>query len=222
MGPSVAAVIVAAGRGLRAGGQLPKQYRDLAGEPVIRSSLSLFSWHGQIGAVQAVIHGDDRPAYEGAAKGLRLLPPVMGGATRQASVRAGLEALSARAPDIVLVHDAARALTPPELVEAVATAVRGGHGAVIPVLPVVDTIKQVSDSGDVVATVDRSSLRAVQTPQGFRRDVLVKAHESAVDEHTDDAGLAERIGITVFTVPGAEAALKITRPFDLEVAALFL
>src|SRR6185437_10466924 len=106
MGPSVAAVIVAAGRGLRAGGQLPKQYRNLAGEPVIRSSLALFAWHGEIAAVQPVIHPDDRGLYETAARQLRLLPPVSGGATRQASVRAGLEALSQRAPDMVLVHDA--------------------------------------------------------------------------------------------------------------------
>src|SRR5262249_14243676 len=101
---SVAVVIVAAGRGLRAGGGIPKQYRELAGEPVIRSSLSLFAWHGQIGAVQTVIHPDDRAAYEMAAQGLRLLTPVPGGATRQASVRAGLEALMDRKPDIVLVH----------------------------------------------------------------------------------------------------------------------
>jgi len=116
MGPSVAAVIVAAGRGLRAGGNLPKQYRELAGEPVIRSSLSLFAWHGQIGAVQAVIHPDDRGSYDAAAKGLRLLAPVSGGASRQASVRAGLEALAARAPDIVLIHDAARPFCSTELV----------------------------------------------------------------------------------------------------------
>ena len=112
---------------------------------------------------------------------------VAGGASRQASVAAALAAV----PEdfgIVLVHDAARALTPPELVEAVADAVRGGHGAVIPVLAVVDTIKQVDDFGVVVGTVDRSVLRAVQTPQGFRRDVLTSAHAAAVDEHTDDAG----------------------------------
>jgi len=150
---------------------------------------------------------------------MALAPSV--GATRQASVAAALAAVPLDF-DIVLVHDAARALTPPELVEDVAAAVRGGHGAVIPVLPVVDTIKQVSDSGSVVATVDRSSLRAVQTPQGFRRDVLVKAHEAALDEHTDDAGLAERIGVPVHTVPGSEAALKITRPFDLAIATLLL
>jgi 2-C-methyl-D-erythritol 4-phosphate cytidylyltransferase len=146
---------------------------------------------------------------------------VAGGATRQASVAAALAAVPAEF-DIVLVHDAARALTPPELVESVAEAVRGGHGAVIPVLPVVDTMKRVDDSGLVESTVERASLRAVQTPQGFRRDVLIKAHEAAVDEHTDDAGMAERIGIPVYTVPGAEAAMKITRPFDLAVAALLL
>src|SRR3981081_3400271 len=116
MGPSVAAVVVAAGRGVRAGGNLPKQYRELAGEPVIRSSLALFAWHGQIGAVQAVIHPDDRASYEAAAQGLRLLAPASGGASRQASGRAGLEAPSAHPPDIVLVHDAARPFCSAELV----------------------------------------------------------------------------------------------------------
>lgn len=144
---------------------------------------------------------------------------VAGGASRQASVAAALAAVPADF-HIVLVHDAARALTPPELVEAVANAVRGGHGAVIPVLAVVDTIKQVDDFGVVVGTVDRSVLRAVQTPQGFRRDVLTSAHAAAVDEHTDDAGMAEKIGVPVHTVPGSEAAMKITRPFDLAVAEL--
>jgi 2-C-methyl-D-erythritol 4-phosphate cytidylyltransferase len=123
---------------------------------------------------------------------------------------------------IVLVHDAARALAPPELVERVAAAVREGHAAVIPALPVVDTIKHVHATGEVVATLDRSVLRAVQTPQGFLRSVLEKAHAAAVDEHTDDAGMAERIGVTVWTVPGEEAALKITRPMDLAIAELLL
>jgi 2-C-methyl-D-erythritol 4-phosphate cytidylyltransferase len=144
---------------------------------------------------------------------------VAGGASRQASVAAALAAVP-ESFGIVLVHDAARALTPPELVEAVADAVRGGHGAVIPVLPVVDTIKEVDNSGIVVGTVDRSVLRAVQTPQGFRRDVLTSAHAAAVDDHTDDAGMAEKIGVPVHTVPGSAAALKITRPFDLAVAEL--
>src|SRR6476469_2262711 len=163
MGPSVAAVVVAAGRGVRAGGSLPKQYRELAGEPVIRSSLSLFAWHGQIGAVQAVIHPDDRGSYEAAAKGLRLLAPVAGGTTRQASVRAGLEALEPRAPDIVLVHDAARPFCSAALVSR-AIAACGETGAAIPALEVTDTIKRVDTSGRVDGTVDRTELRAVPTP----------------------------------------------------------
>src|ERR1044071_5559860 len=157
MGPSVAAVVVAAGRGVRAGGNLPKQYRALAGEPVVRSSLSLFAWHGQVGTVQTVIHPDDRAHYEAAAAGLRLLPPVSGGASRQASVRAGLEALSARAPDIVLVHDAARPFCSAELVSR-AIAACEKTGAAIPALEVTDTMKRVSAEGLVAGTVDRTEL----------------------------------------------------------------
>jgi 2-C-methyl-D-erythritol 4-phosphate cytidylyltransferase len=123
---------------------------------------------------------------------------------------------------IVLVHDAARALVPPSLVQRVAAAVRDGHDAVIPVLPLVDTVKQVDDSDHVIGTVDRSVLRAVQTPQGFRRAVLEAAHRAAVDALTDDAGLVEKLGVRVMCVPGSEAALKITRPHDLAVAEVLL
>ncbi|MGW5670454.1 IspD/TarI family cytidylyltransferase, partial [Micromonospora sp. NPDC003776] len=112
----------------------------------------------------------------------------------------------------------ARALTPPELVESVAEAVRSGHRAVIPVLPVVDTIKEVDAGERVLGTVDRGALRAVQTPQGFRRSVLAAAHEAAGDSLTDDAGLVEKQGLPVVCVPGSELALKITRPFDLALA----
>jgi 2-C-methyl-D-erythritol 4-phosphate cytidylyltransferase len=167
---------------------------------------------------ETIVAGETCDAAERTLATCQLLV-VAGGASRQASVAAALAAVP-EAFDIVLVHDAARALTPPDLVEAVADAVRGGHGAVIPVLAVVDTIKQVDDSGVVVGTVDRSVLRAVQTPQGFRRNVLTSAHAAAVDEHTDDAGMAEKLGVAVHTVPGSEAAMKITRPFDLAVAEL--
>jgi len=146
---------------------------------------------------------------------------VAGGDSRQASVAAALAA----APDhleIVLVHDAARALAPASLVEAVAEAVRSGHDAVVPALPVVDTIKQVSPDGRVVATIDRSQLRAIQTPQGFRRSVLTNAHVLAADDLTDDAGLVERMGADVWCIPGDPAAMKITQPFDLAVASLLL
>jgi 2-C-methyl-D-erythritol 4-phosphate cytidylyltransferase/2-C-methyl-D-erythritol 2,4-cyclodiphosphate synthase len=217
MGPSVAAVIVAAGRGLRAGGSLPKQYRELAGEPVIRSSLSLFAWHGQIGAVQAVIHPDDRGAYEAAAKGLRLLPPVPGGATRQASVRAGLEALAARAPDIVLIHDAARPFCSTELVSRAIVAC-GETGAAIPALEVTDTIKRVDGDGHVAGTIDRAQLRAVQTPQAFKFATLLNAHQRAIeegrDDFTDDAALAEWAGIKVATFAGESGNVKLTTDED--------
>ena len=217
MGPSVAAVVVAAGRGLRAGGDLPKQYRPLAGEPVIRSSLSLFAWHGQIGAVQAVIHPDDRGSYEAAAKGLRLLAPVAGGTTRQASVRAGLEALEPRAPDIVLVHDAARPFCSAALVSR-AIAACGETGAAIPALEVTDTIKRVDDGGHVAGTVDRAELRSVQTPQAFAFPALLAAHRRAATEgredFTDDAALAEWAGLRVATFAGESGNVKLTTDED--------
>jgi 2-C-methyl-D-erythritol 4-phosphate cytidylyltransferase len=122
----------------------------------------------------------------------------------------------------VLVHDAARALTPPQLIEDVAAAVRGGRPAVIPVLPVVDTIKEIGPGEVVLGTVDRSVLRSVQTPQGFRREVLAAAHGAGLDPHTDDAGMVEKAGVTVACVPGSELALKITRPLDLILAEALL
>ena len=217
MGPSVAAVVVAAGRGLRAGGDLPKQYRKLAGEPVIRSSLSLFAWHGEIAAVQAVIHPDDRACYDAAATGLRLLPPVPGGATRQASVRAGLEALSARAPDIVLVHDAARPFCSAELVSRAILAC-SATGAAIPALEVTDTIKRVDAGGHVTGTLDRAQLRAVQTPQAFAFPTLLEAHRRAAadgrEDFTDDAALAEWAGLKVAVFAGESGNVKLTTDDD--------
>jgi 2-C-methyl-D-erythritol 4-phosphate cytidylyltransferase/2-C-methyl-D-erythritol 2,4-cyclodiphosphate synthase len=221
LGPSVAAVIVAGGRGLRAGAGKPKQYRELAGEPVIRSSLSLFAWHGQIGTVQAVIHPDDSAAFEAAAKGLRLSPPVMGGATRQASVRAGLLALRPRSPDIVLVHDAARPFCSTELVSR-AIASCAEHGAAIPALEVTDTIKRIDAGGHVAGTIDRAELRSVQTPQAFNFDALLAAHERAAqqgrEDFTDDAALAEWAGIKVATFSGDSGNIKLTTEEDFAKA----
>jgi 2-C-methyl-D-erythritol 4-phosphate cytidylyltransferase len=144
---------------------------------------------------------------------------VPGGDDRTESVRLALAAALGESPDIsiVLVHDAARAFTPPELVRAVTAAVAAGAPAVVPVLPVADTVKRVDAREIVTETVDRADLRAVQTPQGFALDVLRRAYDAA-DSHTDDAGLVERIGIPVSTVPGHPAAMKITTPFDLAVA----
>jgi 2-C-methyl-D-erythritol 4-phosphate cytidylyltransferase/2-C-methyl-D-erythritol 2,4-cyclodiphosphate synthase len=221
MAPSVAAVIVAAGRGLRAGGQLPKQYRELGGEPVIRSSLSLFAWHGQVGDVQAVIHSDDRAAYDAAARGLRLLPPVAGGATRQASVRAGLEALSRRTPDIVLVHDAARPFCSTELISRAIVAC-AESGAAIPALEVTDTIKRIDADGHVAGTLDRAQLRAVQTPQAFAFGPLLQAHRRAAqdgrDDFTDDAALAEWAGMKVSVFAGEAGNVKLTTDEDFAKA----
>jgi 2-C-methyl-D-erythritol 4-phosphate cytidylyltransferase len=147
---------------------------------------------------------------------------VAGGARRQDSVAAALASVPAGF-DIVLVHDAARALTPPALVEQVAAAVRAGHDAVVPVLPVADTITRVDSSGASHGHLDRSSLRVVQTPQGFRRAVLARAHAAAGDTTaTDDAGLVARTGVPVHTVPGSGWALKITTPLDLALAETLL
>jgi 2-C-methyl-D-erythritol 4-phosphate cytidylyltransferase len=148
---------------------------------------------------------------------------VAGGVDRQRSVAAALAAV----PDgyeIVLVHDAARALAPASLVEEVAAAVRGGYDAVVPVLPVADTVTEVDrDSGASLGHLDRSRLRAVQTPQGFRRAVLVEAHRLAGDTSaTDDAGLVARAGVAVHTIAGSGFAFKITTPFDLTVAVALL
>jgi 2-C-methyl-D-erythritol 4-phosphate cytidylyltransferase len=148
---------------------------------------------------------------------------VAGGAERTESVRLALSAALAAVPDatIVLVHDAARAFTPPALIRSVTDAVAAGAPAVVPVLPVSDTIKRVDAAGIVVETPSRVDLRAVQTPQGFAVDVLRRAYEAA-DITTDDAGLVERIGVPVHTVPGHTAAMKITTPFDLAVATAVL
>jgi len=221
MASSVAAVIVAAGRGTRAGGDLPKQYRALAGEPVIRASLSLFSWHGEVGAVQPVIHRDDMTSYDAAAKGLKLMPPVFGGSTRQASVLAGLEALSAGSPDIVLVHDAARPFCSSGLVSR-AIAACAQTGAAIPGLEVTDTIKRVDSAGLITGTVDRAELRNVQTPQAFAFPALLDAHRKAAaagrDDFTDDAALVEWAGLKVISFAGEASNTKMTTDEDFSRA----
>ncbi len=145
---------------------------------------------------------------------------VVGGAERGDSVAAGLRALSG-AVELVLVHDAARCLTPVEVFDRVVAAVRSGAVAVVPGAVVVDTVKQVDADGYVVATPDRASLRAVQTPQGFRRDVLERAHALS-SIATDDAGLVERLGERVLVVEGDARSLKITTPADLDAAERLL
>jgi 2-C-methyl-D-erythritol 4-phosphate cytidylyltransferase/2-C-methyl-D-erythritol 2,4-cyclodiphosphate synthase len=214
---SVAAIVVAAGRGLRAGGDVPKQYREVASQPVIRPSLAVLAEHRGISVVQPVIHPDDATLFVAAAAGLDLLPPVFGGATRQASVRAGLEALSARRPDLVLIHDAARPFASPALVTR-AIAAAGKTGAAIPTIVIADTVKTVDASGTVTGTIAREQLRIVQTPQAFDFAALIEAHRRAqaagLEDFTDDAALAEWAGLKVTTFEGEAGNVKLTTAED--------
>ncbi len=215
--PRVAALVMAAGRGQRLGGDAPKQYLLLGERTALARSLSLFAAHPRITSVHAVVHADDRERYAAATASLDLPPPIVGGATRQESVRRGLEHLALDPPDLVLVHDAARPLTPGAMVGRVIDALVG-HEAAIPALAVADTLKQAS-GGRVVATVPRAGLFRAQTPQGFRFAAILDAHRRfAGAELTDDAALAEAAGLPVALVPGDEAAFKITTGDDLDRA----
>jgi len=221
MSQKVSVIVVAAGRGTRVGGDLPKQYWKLGTRTVLRQSLEAFVAHRDVGSVQPVIGGQDLELYREAVAGLDIHPPVTGGATRQASVRAGLEALAGDPPDIVLVHDAARPFVKPDLI-ARAIAAAQGAGAAIPGLPVLDTVKSVRDDM-VTGTIDRASLRTVQTPQAFRFAELLAAHRRAAeagrDDFTDDAALAEWAGMDVTIFPGDTSNMKLTTAEDFARAS---
>ncbi len=196
-----AAILVAAGRGLRAGSGGPKQYRSIGGQTVIFRAMEPFCRHPQIFAVQPVLNPDDTDVFNDAVSELRHEPPATGGATRQASVHAGLEALASQKPDVVLIHDAARPFVSAALISrAIEAASR--TGAAIPAIPVADTIKLIDSSGNVEATPERARLRVAQTPQAFRFDVIL------------DAQLAEWAGLTVATFEGDPANMKLTTPED--------
>ncbi len=209
----------AAGRGERLGGALPKALLPLAGEPMLCRAVANLLACPLVGpvVVAAPTHLVDDVS--------RLLPPavtvVAGGADRRASVAAALGALPAEVA-VVLVHDAARPLAPPDLMSRVAEAVLAGAPAVVPAMDVCDTIKRVDADSHVRETLDRSHLRAVQTPQGFRRDVLAAAHARGPGPATDDAALVERLGYPVLVVPGDPLAMKITTAVDLTVATALL
>lgn len=212
-----AAIIVAAGRGLRAGAGGPKQYRSLGGRSVLSRAMEPFCTHSNIFAVQPVRNPDDAALFDEAACGLKYHPAVNGGATRQASVRAGLEALANDAPDVVLIHDAARAfVTQAVISRAIDAALK--TGAAIPVVAVTDTIKLIGDSGSVEATPSRAHLRIAQTPQAFAFEAILDAHHRAArdgrDDFTDDSALAEWAGLTVATFEGDAANMKLTTPED--------
>ncbi len=214
-----AVIIVAAGRGLRAGAGGPKQYRTIAGRPVIARALEPFCIHARISTIQPVVNPDDIAMFNGAVQGLRFQSPVPGGATRQASVRAGLEALASDPPDIVLIHDAARAFVTGALISRAIDAAKI-TGAAIPAVAVTDTIKAVNAAGHIVATPDRATLRIAQTPQAFHFETILEAHRRAArdgrDDFTDDAAIAEWAGLTVATFEGDVANMKLTNPEDFQ------
>ncbi len=215
----VGVLVPAAGLGVRLGPGGPKALREVGGEPLLLHAVRRLRQCPSVGPVVVAAPAADVGAVQA------LLAPydvvvVAGGEQRQDSVLAALAALPAEV-ELVLVHDAARCFTPVEVVESVVGALRAGAQAVVPVLPVADTVKQVRGQA-VVGTVDRSALRAAQTPQGFRRSVLQQAHDGAAGALTDDAGLVEALGLPVVTVPGADEAFKVTRPLDLLLAEALL
>jgi 2-C-methyl-D-erythritol 4-phosphate cytidylyltransferase/2-C-methyl-D-erythritol 2,4-cyclodiphosphate synthase len=216
MGETVA-LVVGAGEGLRFGGDVPKQYSQCAGRAVMWRSLKAFLNHPEVASVQAVIHPSHHGLYDEAVRGLALPAPVDGGATRQESVARGLEslaALAAEAPSRVLIHDAARPLVDDGVISRVLAALESSPGAV-PALAVADTLKR-GAGGFVETTVDRRDLWQAQTPQGFHFEDILSAHRQVGGEElTDDAAVAERAGLAVAIVEGAEDNFKVTRTGDL-------
>ena len=234
-GGTVAALVPAAGRGERLGGGLPKALREIGGIPMlvhaVRSLLAAPSVGlvvvaapaehlERIRALLAAGGVDGVGCADGNGVGCAV---VAGGPTRAQSVRRALAALPAGGDaDVVLVHDAARPFVPASVVEAVVAAVRSGHDAVVPVLPLPDTVKRVAPDGRVLETVTREHLYGAQTPQGFRPGLLRAAHCDDQPTATDDAVLVERMGLPVWTVPGSEQAFKVTTPADLVRAEALL
>ncbi len=225
--PKIAVVVVAGGKGERAGGSegLPKQFRLLGGQPVLARTLSAFLELEEIDVVLPVIGEDHRQQYE--AMGLshpRLMQPVTGGSTRQSSTLAGLEALGESPPDIVLIHDGARPFVERQVVANVIAALDDADGA-LPVTVVTDTIKRSLDGKTVGGTEDRTQLFAAQTPQGFRFDAIYAAHRRAIelsDSFTDDAAIAEWANLRVALAQGSSRNIKITLPEDFARAERML
>lgn len=230
-GARTAVVIPAAGKGVRLGPGAPKALRALNGTPMLIHAVRAMAASRAVSLV-VVVAPPDGAAEVKSLLDAHALPErtdflvVPGGETRQESVKLGLDALPPEY-DIVLVHDAARPLVPVDTVDAVIEAVRDGAQAVVPALPLADTVKEVEPAGTgepepVVATLQRARLRAVQTPQGFDRATLIRAHETVTDDVTDDASMVEQLGPTVVVVPGHEEAFKVTRPLDLVLAEAVL
>jgi len=211
----IAVIIVAAGRGHRFGGEMPKEYLEVHQQPLVRHAVQAFLDHPAIDLILPVIHPDDADILANALGGLDYLEPVAGGAARQDSVRNGLEGLASSAPDYVLVHDAARPMVAPALIDRVIEALQDTSG-VIPGIAVVDTLKRADDDGIITDTVSRDGLWRAQTPQGFKYADLLAAHRSAIgQELTDDAAVMEASGYRVAVVLGDENNIKVTTPDDL-------
>jgi 2-C-methyl-D-erythritol 4-phosphate cytidylyltransferase / 2-C-methyl-D-erythritol 2,4-cyclodiphosphate synthase len=214
---SVYALVVAAGRGSRFGGDLPKQYLPLAGTMVLRHAVAAFVRHPRVNGVLVAIRPEDRALFDDAVAGLPVLAPVAGGATRQDSVRFGLEALASHRPRYVLIHDGARPFPDSALIDRVIRALDEAPAA-IPCLPLRDTIKR-AENQVIRATVDRTELWRAQTPQGFHFDAILTAHRSAAGrELTDDSAVAEMAGLAPLLVAGSEDNLKVTTTEDLAAA----
>ena len=209
------ALIVAAGRGHRFGGEMPKQYTQLDGAPVLRHTVMAFLSQPKIDHVRVVIHPDDMDLYEAATEGLGLKTPIFGGEERQDSVRLGLQQIADDAPDFVLIHDGARPYISADVISRVLDALGSAAGA-IPTLPLTDTIKRVID-GKIVATEDRFELWRAQTPQGFRYSDILNAHLKLTGQSlTDDAAICEAVGLTVVRVDGDDKNVKITTLSDIQ------
>jgi 2-C-methyl-D-erythritol 4-phosphate cytidylyltransferase/2-C-methyl-D-erythritol 2,4-cyclodiphosphate synthase len=215
------AIVVAAGRGSRFGGETPKQYLLLRGCPLLRHSLVSLGNHPAIRRIAVVIHPDDRALYDATVEGLELLPPVAGGASRQESVRNGLESLESAPPDRVLIHDGARPFVDHETIDALLAALEQHDGA-IPALPVVDSLKQGAGQR-ITGEAEREGLWRAQTPQAFRYAAILAAHRAqAGNLLTDDAAVARAQGCEVALVPGSEENIKVTDGKDLELAEKWL
>ncbi|MEH6524898.1 MAG: bifunctional 2-C-methyl-D-erythritol 4-phosphate cytidylyltransferase/2-C-methyl-D-erythritol 2,4-cyclodiphosphate synthase [Sneathiella sp.] len=211
------ALIVAAGRGHRTGLDLPKQYIDLAGKPVLTRTVDAFLNHSKIDQICVVLHADDEPLYNAAIADRNLLPWVIGGDSRQASVRNGLEALASLNPTRVLIHDAARPFVSALLIDRCVTALDTAD-AVLPALPLTDTLKT-TEQDHVTGTLDRAHIVAAQTPQSFKYTPILAAHRAfAHMTATDDIGLAELAGIPILTVEGEPENFKITTKEDVATA----
>lgn len=211
---TVAAILVAGGSGERLSADVPKAFCMVGGRTLLEHAASRFAAHPLVHAVVVVAPA----SHVAQAASLTDATVIVGGATRQASVLAGLAAVQSDV-DLVLVHDVARPFVPASVISAVVAALELGADGAVPVVPIHDTVRRIDSDGAFVETLDRSTLVGVQTPQGFVRTVLLAAHERGYDlAVTDDAALVEAIGARVVAVPGADESFKITRPWDLAVA----